>query len=71
MLVHISSVGQTDLLTIAASIKVNNVADTNVDDSEEALILLLEFLLIKYLNGENTVFTRSPSRLSVTDLPSH
>ena len=38
-------------LTITARVEVNHVADANIDDSKEALILLLEFLLIKDLNG--------------------
>ena len=37
--------------TITTSIEVYNVANANIDDSEEALVLLLELLLIKDLNG--------------------
>lgn len=46
--------------TISAGIKVNNVANANVDDTEEALVLLLELLLVKDLNGEDAVLGCSP-----------
>lgn len=47
-------------LTITSSIKINNGANANIDDTKETLILLLELLLVKYLNRQYTVFTRPP-----------
>lgn len=47
-------------LTITASIKVNNAANLDIDNAEEALILLLELLLVKDLNREDGVLIRPP-----------
>ncbi len=38
--------------TIATSVKVHNGAYADIDDTQEALILLLELLLVKYLNRQ-------------------
>jgi hypothetical protein len=34
----------------------DDISNSNVDDTEEALVLLFELLLIKYLNGEDASF---------------
>ena len=47
-------------LTITAGIEVDDIADSNVDNSKEALISLLEFLLIEDLHREHTLFRDSP-----------
>jgi hypothetical protein len=36
----------------------HDIANTNVDHSQEALVLLLELLLIKHLNSEDAAFVR-------------
>ena len=46
--------------TIAADIEVDNTSQSHVDNSEEALVLLLKLLLIKYLDRQYTLFGRSP-----------
>lgn len=49
------------LLTVAARVQVYGAANADVDDTEEALILLLELLLVKYLDRKNAVFGSSPA----------
>lgn len=39
--------------------ELNNVADPNVNHTEEALVLLLELLLVKNLNGQYAVLIHS------------
>jgi len=43
-------------LVIGIRCKFNDVANSDIDDTEKALVLLLEFLLIKHLDGEDAVF---------------
>ena len=43
------------LLTISIWGQLNDVADADVDDAQEALVLLLELLLVKDLHGEDAV----------------
>jgi hypothetical protein len=43
-------------LTIATSIEVDDIAYPDVDHAQEALILLLELLLVKDLYGEDALF---------------
>lgn len=43
-------------VTICVGCQFDNIADSNVNDAEKSLILLLELLLVKYLDGENGVF---------------
>jgi hypothetical protein len=38
-------------LTVTAGVQIQDIADPHVDDSEKALVLLLELLLIEYLYG--------------------
>lgn len=38
------------LLTFATNIHIDDIADAHIDNPKKALILLLELLLIKYLN---------------------
>nr|POF16483.1 hypothetical protein CFP56_24001 [Quercus suber] len=52
--------------TVAASVQVNYASNAHVDNTKEALILLLEFLLIKNLNGENAFLRDSPEAHSVS-----
>lgn len=40
----------------------HNIANTNVDDTEEALVLLLELLLVKDLHCQNAVFIDTATR---------
>ena len=47
-------------VTITAGIEVDDIADSNVDNTKEALISLLEFLLIEDLHREHTIFCDSP-----------
>jgi hypothetical protein len=51
--------------TIATGIEVDHVTHADVDNSQEALVLLLELLLVKDLNCQNTVFCGSPDMGSV------
>ena len=39
--------------TMTAQFQINNVCDSNVHDAEEPLITLLEFALVKNLDGDN------------------
>ena len=47
--------------TITASIQVDDTANTDIDNTKETLVLLLELLLVKDLNGENALFVGSPA----------
>lgn len=48
------------MFTISIWSKLDHVTDSDVNNTEEALILLLELLLVKDLNGQNAVFGRFP-----------
>jgi hypothetical protein len=37
--------------TISTISELNDIADANVNDTQETLVLLLELLLVKYLDG--------------------
>jgi hypothetical protein len=52
------------LPTISTSIQVNNAPHPDVHYTQETLVLLLEFLLVKDLHGENALFRDFPGRLS-------
>ena len=52
--------------TVAADVHINHIADADIDDAEKALVLLLEFLLVENLNGQNAVFRRFPAIPSAT-----
>ena len=58
----VGSGGAEVSFTISTRIKVDNVPNTNVDDTEEALVLLLELLLVKDLYCEHAVFRNAPAR---------
>lgn len=47
--------------TIRANVKLDDASDANIDNAEKSLVLLLEFLLIKDLYGQNTVLRRLPN----------
>lgn len=47
--------GKWSLRTVGAIGQLNHIADANVDDTQEALILLLKLLLVKYLDCQDTV----------------
>lgn len=49
-------------ITVSASVKINDGANADVDDTKKALILLLELLLVKYLYRQYTVLSHSPAR---------
>lgn len=38
---------------MTAQFQINNICDSNVHDAEEPLITLLEFALVKNLDGDN------------------
>ena len=40
---------------MSAELKIQHIADTNVDDAKESLVPLLEFALVEDLNGDNRV----------------
>lgn len=46
--------------TITTHRQVNDIADANIDDSKESLVLLFEFLLVKDLDRKNAVLVDSP-----------
>lgn len=48
--------------TIATHLEVDDISDAHVDHTEKALILLLEFLLVENLDGQDAIFVDSPSR---------
>lgn len=47
--------------TITTHLKIDHISDADIDDPEETLILLLELLLVEYLNRENAVLVDSPA----------
>lgn len=47
--------------TITTHLKIDDIADPNIDDAQESLILLFEFLLIEDLNRQNAVLVDSPA----------
>jgi hypothetical protein len=47
--------------TIAASVQVDNGPYADIDDAEEALVLLLELLLVEDLDRQNALFGDSPA----------
>jgi hypothetical protein len=50
--------------TVASHLKINDIANAHIDDTEEALVLLLEFLLVENLNRENAVLVDSPTAIT-------
>jgi hypothetical protein len=46
--------------TVTTHLQINNIPDSDVDDTKETLILLFKFLLIKYLDCEDTIFIDFP-----------
>lgn len=55
---------QPPSLTVLTRGEVDNISYPYIDDSQEALILLLEFLLVEYLDGEDAVFRGTPTTTS-------
>ena len=55
-------------LTVSARIQVDDAPDTHIDDTQEALVLLLELLLVENLHGKHAVLGHPP-RWSVSALP--
>ena len=45
---------------MAAKLEVEDIPHANVDDTQEALILLLELLLVEYLNRDDAIFICPP-----------
>lgn len=41
--------------TVGIRGELDNITNTNIDDPEEALVLLLEFLLVEYLDSQDAV----------------
>ena len=64
-LVHVSMTLRSAFFrrTITTHRQVNDIADTDIDDSEETLVLLLEFLLVENLNRKNAVLVDSPANI--------
>ena len=60
---HVEEVAseQTSELTISTHLQIDDIANTDIDHSEESLILLFELLLIEDLNRKNAVFVDSPA----------
>ena len=48
--------------TITTGIEVDDTANTDVDHTEEALVLLLELLLVEYLDRQHAILGNSPAR---------
>ena len=46
--------------TVTPNFQVDNAANPDVNDPQEALILLLELLLIEYLDGQYALFSSPP-----------
>lgn len=46
--------------TIFTILKVNHISNADVDHTQETLILLLEFLLVKHLNRKYAILGRVP-----------
>lgn len=51
-------------LTIFAGIEVDYIANPDIDNPQESLILLLELLLVENLNRENAVLVDSPTAMT-------
>lgn len=49
-----------EVFTVAAHLQIDDISNANVDNAKEALILLLEFLLVKDLNRQDAVFVDFP-----------
>lgn len=47
-------------LTISTNIKVQDAANAHIDHAQEALVLLLELLLVKDLNCKDAFIRRTP-----------
>lgn len=45
----------------------NDISNTDVDDTQETLILLLEFLLVKDLNCEDAIFIGATNECELID----
>jgi hypothetical protein len=52
--------------TITTHRKIDNIANSDVNDTEETLILLLEFLLVKDLDRKYAVLIDSPASAKTT-----
>ena len=52
-------------LTITTGIKVDYTANAYIDNAQEALVLLLEFLLVEDLHCEDALFGDFPDLISV------
>ena len=57
-----------DMRTISAGVHVNDTANADIDHTQEALVLLLELLLVEDLNCEYALFGNAPAKLSATSL---
>ena len=53
--------------TIATDFEFHNTANSNIDDSQKALVLFLEFLLVKYLYSKYALLRGFPTK-TVSDL---
>lgn len=51
------------LRTIAPSIQVDDAPNAHIDDAQKALVLLLELLLVKDLNGQHAVLGNPPGEV--------
>lgn len=51
---------QWGAFTIVADFQVNDIPNTNIDDTKKALVLLFKLLLVEYLDGQYTVLGHFP-----------
>lgn len=51
------------LLTLLVIREINHISNPDIYDTQEPLVLLLELLLIKYLNREDAFLGRTPGLL--------
>lgn len=56
-------------LTIFAGIEVDHIANPDIDNPQESLILLLELLLVKHLDREYTILRSTPIASSAMNHP--
>lgn len=54
---------RTCRLTIATGVQVDDISYPDIHDTQKALVLLLEFLLVKYLYGEHALLGDFAARL--------
>lgn len=51
-------------ITITSHLQIYDISDPHIYDTQEALILLLKFLLVEYLDRKDAIFIDSPGSRS-------